>query len=97
MLALRSTPATLEGLGFSVRVISLSWNVLINASGTRVPLLHDLAVRRRCQWTMAWTCMHQTLAGINGISQVLVVHTPSRVCTPEATYYPFGPLSIAVT
>ena len=43
-LALCSTPASLEDLGFSVGVVSLSWFVPIIALGTRVSPLHDLAV-----------------------------------------------------
>jgi hypothetical protein len=39
----------LLNLGFSVRVISLSWVVPIIASGTRVSPLHDLAVQKLFQ------------------------------------------------
>ena len=46
LLALCSTPANLEGLGFSVMIISLRWFI---ASGNRVSPLHDLAVQRRFQ------------------------------------------------
>ena len=60
MLALRSTPATLEELGFSVGEVSLSWYVPISASGNRVLPLHVLAVRGRCPGAMTWTCMHWT-------------------------------------
>jgi len=60
LLALCSTPVTLEDLGFSVGGICLSWYVPINVSRTRVSPLHGLAVRRRCPGTMAWTCMHRT-------------------------------------
>ena len=41
-----STPITLEDLGFSVGVVSLSWFVPIIVSGTRVSPLHVMAVRR---------------------------------------------------
>jgi hypothetical protein len=49
LLALCSTPAFLEDLGFSVGVVSLSWFVPNIALGTRVWPLHDLAVFRRFQ------------------------------------------------
>jgi len=49
LLALCSTPASLENLGFSVGVVSLSCFVPIIALGTRVSPLHDLAVFRRFQ------------------------------------------------
>jgi len=45
-LALCSTPATLEDLGFSVGVMSLSWFVPIIALGTHISPLHDLAIQR---------------------------------------------------
>ena len=44
LLALCSTPVTLKDLRFSVGVVSLSWFVPINASGTRFSPLHGLAV-----------------------------------------------------
>jgi len=49
LLALCSTPATLGDLGFSVRVVSLSWFVPIIALGTRVSPLHGLAIFQRFQ------------------------------------------------
>jgi len=49
LLALCSTPATLEDLGFSVGVNSLSWFVPIITLGTRVSPLHGLAIQRHFQ------------------------------------------------
>jgi len=86
-----STPASLEDLGFSVGVFSLSWFVPIIALRTRVSPLHDLAVFQCFQGS--WRGHACIGLGRNKWHfPVFYWYTStSKMCTSGTTYCPFDP------
>jgi len=86
-----STPASLEDLGSSVGVVSLSWFVPIIALGARVPPLHGLAVFRRFQGS--WRGHACIGLGRNKwhFPDFYWYTSASKMCTYGTTYCPFDP------
>jgi len=90
LLALCSIPATLGDLGFSVRVVSLSWFVPVIALGTRVLPLHGLAFRRFHGSWWGHACIG---LGRNKwhFPDFYWYTSTSKICTSGTTYCPFDP------